>query len=141
MKLNVLAVLLITFFSCNQQSKPSPIVGTWKLVYAETNENDSIKLKDLSNTQFIKIINDTHFAFFNQQDSGNENYYGGAGTYTLTNSDYEEILSFTSVEAIKNHKFSFKIKIKGDSLIQSGVEQIKEAGIDRTITEKYIRIE
>ena len=141
MKLSVLIILIATFFSCQQHPKTNPLVGTWKLVYAETNENDSIRLKDLSNTQFIKIINETHFAFFNQQDDGNENYYGGAGTYTLTNNAYEETLSFTSVEGIKNHMFSFEIQIKGDSLIQSGVEQIKEAGIDRTIVEKYIRMQ
>lgn len=141
MKLCVLVILIVTLFSCQQQPKSNPIVGTWKLVYAETNENDSIKIKDLSNTQFIKIINDTHFAFFNQQNDGNKNYYGGAGTYTLSNKDYEETLSFTSVEAIKNHRFPFKLHIKGDSLIQSGLELIKEAGIDRTITEKYIRIQ
>lgn len=141
MKISVLIILIATFFSCQEQPNSNPIVGTWKLVYAETNENDSITLKDLRNTQFVKIINDTHFAFFNQQNNGNENYYGGAGTYTLSNNDYEETLSFTSVEAIKNHRFPFKINIKGDSLIQSGVEQIKEAGIDRTIIEKYIRIQ
>jgi len=141
MKISVLVILVLTFFCCQQQPKTNPIVGTWKLVYAATNENDSITIKDLSNTQFIKIINETHFAFFNQQNDGNENYYSGAGTYTLTDNDYEETLSFTSVEAIKNHRFSFNIQIKEDSLIQSGVELIKEAGIDRTIVEKYIRIQ
>lgn len=140
MKLTVLVILVLTFFGCEYQSKSNPIKGTWKLVYAETIENDSIKIKDLSNTQFVKIINDTHFAFFNQQNDGNENYYGGAGTYILDENDYEETLSFTSVEAIKNHKFPFKIRISGDSLIQSGVEIIKEAGINREIIEKYIRV-
>jgi len=38
------------------------------MVYAEIIENDSLKLKDLSNTSFIKIINKSHFSFFNQEN-------------------------------------------------------------------------
>ena len=141
MKLSVFIVLVLNLWSCQKQSQSNPLIGTWKLVYAETNENDSIKIKDLSNTQFIKIINHTHFAFFNQKNEGNENYYGGAGTYTLNENDYIETLSFTSVGAMKNHRFPFKVSVKDDSLIQSGVERIKEAGINRTIIEKYIKVQ
>lgn len=111
------------------------------MIYAETIENDSIRLKDLTNTGFIKIINKTHFAFFNQENIGNKNFYGGAGTYTLQDNKYIETLKFTSFEAIKNHKFPFTIEIIGDTLIQSGLEEVKAAGIKRYIIEKYIKIQ
>ena len=110
------------------------------MVYAKTIEGDSIKLKDLSNTTFIKIINKSHFAFFNQENNGTANFYGGAGTYTLKGDDYTETLNFTAVEAIKKHQFSFKIEIKGDTLIQSGIEKVEAAGMDRYIVEKYIKL-
>ncbi|MDW5290007.1 hypothetical protein [Formosa sp. PL04] len=140
MKKSILIILAIICFSCEKKSIPLGISGTWKMVYAEIIENDSIKIKDLKHTEFIKIINDSHFAFFNQNTNNTENFYGGGGTYILNGNDYEEILSYTSSENIKNHKFSFKIQIKGDTLIQSGIERIKAAGINRAITEKYIKL-
>ena len=136
-------LIVYSFANCNTE-KPeitqNKIEGTWKMVYAETIENDSIKLKDLTETTFIKIINKTHFSFFNQENSGTKNFYGGAGTYTLEGDKYTETLNFTSVEAIKKHKFPFNIRFSHDTLIQSGVEKVKAAGINRYIIEKYIKL-
>ena len=54
--------------SCTKEIKPneqetdppkpetSRIEGTWKMTYAEIRQNDSIEVKDLSSTDFIKII-------------------------------------------------------------------------------------
>ena len=140
--INFLTIVLV-FISCNPKKTSEPknkIEGTWKMVYAEIVENDSLKLKDLSNTTFIKIINKNHFSFFNQEKSGNKNFYSGAGTYSLKDSNYKETLAFTTIEAIKNHQFSFHVEIKGDTLIQSGIEKVKAAGINRHIIEKYIKI-
>lgn len=138
----IIFISLITGLMCNCTipQPMNPLQGTWKMVYAETLENDTIKIKDFSNTEFIKIINSNHFAFFNQEIGSTHNFYGGAGTYILDGSSYTETLSYTSVEAIKNHKFSFNVEFKGDTLIQSGIEKIAKAGIDRKITEKYIKI-
>jgi hypothetical protein len=116
------------------------IEGTWKMVYAEIIENDSLKLKNLSNTTFIKIINKSHFSFFNQENSGTKNFYSGAGSYVLKGNNYRETLNFTTVEAIKKHQFSFNIIVKGDTLTQSGVEKVAAAGINRYIVEKYIKL-
>ena len=49
-------------------------------------------------------------------------------------------LNFTNIEALKKHEFSFNIVNKGDTLIQSGIEKVKAAGINRTIIEKYIKL-
>jgi hypothetical protein len=134
---------MYSFSNCHEQTPSianNTIEGTWKMVYAETIENDSIQPKDLSNTTFIKIINTTHFSFFNQENSGNKNFYSGAGSYVLKGSDYTETLNFTNIEAFKNQQFSFTITFKGDTLIQSGIEKVPAAGINRTITEKYIKL-
>ena len=53
-----------------------------EMVYGEIREGDSVKVKDLSKTHFIKIINEDHFAFFNQIENEEEGYYSGAGTYS-----------------------------------------------------------
>lgn len=123
-----------------EEEKPMPIEGTWKMVYAEMIENDSIKLKDLKATTFIKIINTSHFAFFNQHDTSSQAFYSGAGTYTLKGNQYTETLNFTTVDAIRNHQFPFTVEIKNDTLIQFGTELVKAAGMNRKIVEKYVRL-
>jgi hypothetical protein len=142
--------ILITA-SCSEETKPSekikpseenisPIEGTWKMTYAEIRENDSVQVKDLSSTDFIKIINRSHFAFFNQERGTNENFTAGAGTYTFDGSKYVENLDYINFVDYRGHMFSFEVEIKGDSLIQQGFEKIEDSGIDRYILEKYIRI-
>ena len=117
------------------------VEGSWKLIYADIRENDSLIVKDLSQTDFIKIINKTHFAFFNQEKGSDENFMSGAGSYTFNGTDYIETLDFISITEYRGHEFPFKVEIIGDSLIQQGHEKIEEAGLDRYILEKYIRIE
>ena len=136
-------VLASSLFGCANKDTPgqNKIVGTWQLVYAETIESDSLEVKDLSNTRFIKIINDSHFSFLNQDENSSGAFYGGGGTYTLNGNDYTETLSFTATEALRNHEFPFKVEFKGDTLIQSGLEEVKAAGLKRNITEKYIKID
>lgn len=144
-----LIIILITYLSCNSSVKKpienvnvpeNQIEGSWKLVYGEIRENDSVAIKDLSDTDFIKIINKSHFAFFNQKTKTGEGFYGGAGTYSLNGEDYVETLEFIGAENIRNHEFLFKVIIKEDSLIQTGLEEVEEAGIKRFIVEKYIRL-
>jgi hypothetical protein len=150
MKITIIQILtLVIVLSCAKEStSPNPLAnseknaieGSWKLVYADIKENDSVQIKDLSKTDFIKIINDSHFAFFNQERGTSENFMGGAGTYTLKGSDYAETLDFINAPDYRGHVFPFKVEIKGDSLIQQGHEKIEAAGLDRYILEKYIRI-
>ncbi|EDP72786.1 hypothetical protein FBALC1_16832 [Flavobacteriales bacterium ALC-1] len=136
----VVLVVLIICTSCKNEETKNDIEGTWKMIYAETKQGDSIEIKDLSNTDFIKIINASHFVFINQDYSNVENFYSGGGTYKYQGKKYVETLGFTSVELIRNHEFPFTIKISGDTLIQKGLEEVKAAGIKREIIEKYIKI-
>lgn len=140
---------LFVLVSCHQEKTTSElpsksgensIEGTWKLVYADIKENDSLQIKDLSKTKFIKIINASHFAFFNQDEGTSENFMAGAGTYTFNGTDYIETLDFIASPDYREHVFPFKAEVKGDSLIQQGHEKIEAAGLDRYILEKYIRI-
>ena len=145
-------ILIVAFISCSPNKPDSDkttdsntinnnIIGTWKLVYGEIREKDSITIKDVTTSDFIKIINKTHFAFFNQDKNSSANFYGGAGSYTLNGSEYIEVLDFIKTKELRGHSFPFTIEIKGDSLIQYGLEEIKEANLKRYIIEKYIRTE
>ena len=144
----LLALIVVTCFimGCSDRKRDSSvkeenvIKGTWKLVYGDIKEGDSIQIKDLTNTKFIKIINNSHFAFFNQNKDSEEDFYGGAGTYTLIGSNYAEKLEFIGSKSIRGHEFSFIIEFKGDTLIQHGLEEVETANIKRYIVEKYVRL-
>lgn len=144
-----LVLLILSMFACDNLGNSSrnldnnvsnALIGSWKLVYNEIRENDSIQVKDLSNSNFIKIINKTHFAFFNQIEGQAEGFYGGGGSYTLDGDKYIEQLDYIDQVKLRREVFPFTIKIKGDSLIQYGLEEVKEANIKRFIIEKYLRI-
>ncbi len=150
MKNIVLQVFILVFIlGCTKETSSvkapensikNSIEGSWKLIYADIKENDSIQIKDLGKTDFIKIINASHFAFFNQEKETSENFMAGGGTYTFNGSDYSETLNFINAPDYRGHVFPFKVEIKGDTLIQQGHEKIEAAGLDRYILEKYIRI-
>ncbi|MDN5202008.1 hypothetical protein QQ008_11560 [Fulvivirgaceae bacterium BMA10] len=150
-RLLIMLCFALVFVACNEEEKKSEtsrpdvsnqLMGTWKMVYGEIRENDSIQIKDLTKSDFIKIINESHFAFFNQDYQDISGFYGGGGRYRLEGDNkYIETLEYTSVEAIRGHNFPFTVEIKGDTLIQYGLEEVKEANIKRHIVEKYIRME
>ena len=96
------------------------------------------------NRSFIKIINDTHFAFL-QHDltKGTDSsaiFAAGGGTYSLTDSVYAEHLTYCSDRNWEGTDFSFTITIKNDTLTQSGIEKVEQAGVNRVNTETYIRV-
>jgi hypothetical protein len=150
----ILGSLLITIslFSCEttpeqtetKSSRP-PVVGTWKLLTGTLIENGDTAITDYTkDVSFIKIINDTHFAF-TQHDltKGKDSaavFSSGAGTYSLKDSVYTERLEYCSAREWEGNDFTFTISISNDTLIQSGVEKIESAGVNRLNIEKYIRV-
>ena len=141
-KLSILSlVIAFTIIGCSEQTnKKAKIVGSWKLIYNQIKEADSIQIKDLSKTDFIKIINETHFSFTNQPKDSLGEFYSGAGTYSFDGKNYTETLQYIAFKPIRNHQFHFKIEFKGDTLIQYGREKVEAANMDREIVEKYIKI-
>jgi len=145
--------LIILAFSCNTTvenaaTDPSvnPINGTWKLLTATVIEKgDTIVTDYTKDRSFIKIINDSHFAFIQHdlnkgKDSAAAVFSAGAGTYSLKDSLYTERLEYCNAREWEGHDFPFTISISNDTLIQSGVEKIVSEGIDRINTEKYVRV-
>jgi hypothetical protein len=89
---------------------------------------------------FIKIINDSHFAFL-QHDTRKDsiNFSAGGGRYELNGDKYTEHLEYCSAKEWEGHEFNFTVTIKGDTLVQQGIEKIEAQGVDRLNIEKYIR--
>jgi hypothetical protein len=132
------------FFSCKPTPTANPLIGTWELVSATSTEKDATHSTFDPTHKMIKIINATHFAFLNhavsKDDSSATRFSGGGGTYTLSDSTYTENLEYFTDKAWENNKFSFVVKVDGDTLVQKGVEKVEKLGIDRVIVEKYKRV-
>jgi hypothetical protein len=149
MKIKIVFVIIVTaLLSCvGKISKPSPnlIEGTWQLIRGTLIEKgDTIVTDYTKNISFIKIINDTHFAFLQHdlkkgQDS-NSVFVSGGGRYSLSDNLYTEHLEYCSARNWEGNDFKFTISIKADTLIQTGVEKVENAGVNRINIEKYIRV-
>lgn len=140
----LIAILLFASCETKKESTAIPLTGTWRLISAETTEKDSTFSTLNPKTKMIKIINDTHFAFFNHdlnngKDSTASVFFGGGGKYTLKDSVYTENLEYFNNRQWENGKFEFVVKIKNDTLTQKGIEKVEKLGIKRIITEKYVR--
>lgn len=143
-----LILVIFVFISCKQSIKiekehPNPITGTWELISATTIQGDSIFNKDLKDKKMIKMINDSHFAFLNHdinKEKDSLKYYtSGGGKYKLSGNKYVEYLEYCSARGWEGHKFEFTMKVKGDTLVQRGVEIIEKLGVEREIIEVYLK--
>jgi hypothetical protein len=149
-KLLYLLSLTLLLASCAKKNSSEiksqvPIKGTWKLISGTLIENgDTTVTGYTKNASFIKIINDTHFAFL-QHDLGKGRdssavFVAGGGPYTLADSIYTEHLEYCNDRVWEGNDFSFVVTVKNDTLIQRGIEKVKEAGVNRMNIEMYVRI-
>jgi hypothetical protein len=140
----LLLLIITTICSCTKETK-HPIEGTWQLVTGTLIEKGDTVVTDYTkNISFIKIINDSHFAFL-QHDlkKGKDStavFSSGGGKYTVNDSLYAEHLEYCSAREWENNDFKFNYTIKNDTLIQKGIEKIVSQGVDRVNIEKYVRI-
>ena len=154
MKIKIGFVLIvITFMSCSGKTednvaKPSqiPVKGTWKLIVGMVIEKGDTVVTDYTkNISFIKIINDTHFAFLQHDLNKGKDpvavFVSGGGSYSLKDSLYTEHLEYCSDRNWEGNDFKFTIDIKNDTLIQSGIEKVEGAGVNRVNIQKYIRVQ
>lgn len=147
----VLATLIIT--SCESEKStatlmatPLPIEGTWKLLSGTLIEKGDTTVTDYTQKlSFIKIINADHFAFLNHdvnkgKDSATASFGAGGGSYTLKDSLYTEHLEYCNDRQWEGNDFSFTITIQNDTLVQTGIEKVESAGVNRLNMEKYVRV-
>lgn len=156
MKSKMFSLLFLAgiFVSCiNENEKKNefvsrsdiPIQGTWQLLSSTLFENGQETFSDYTKSQrMIKIINDTHFSFLKHDlklnKEGNHNFDAGGGRYILIDDNYTEFLDFYNDDKWEGKSFNFKVSIQKDTLIQTGIEKVDSAGVDRMIIEKYIKI-
>jgi len=148
----VVAFLMLLLCGCyakdqssNSSKKNLPIAGTWKLISATTVERGDTTFTDYTKTaSFIKIINDTHFAFLTHSlEKGKDsatNFDAGGGSYSLVDSNYTEHLEYCKEPEWEGHDFAFVITIRNDTLTQKGIEKVDKAGVNRLNIERYVRL-
>src|SRR5579863_10010507 len=102
------AMFLILTTGCQLNShqeipkQPLPAIrGTWKLISGTLIENGDTSITDYTkNLSFIKIINETHFAFLSHDlhhgKAADSAFSAGGGTYRLVDSLYTERLEYCS---------------------------------------------
>lgn len=127
------------------QQAALPITGTWQLISGTTIEKgDTSVTYYTKNLSFIKIINDTHFAFLKHDltkgKDSTASFGAGGGHYTLKDSTYTEHLEYCSDREWEGNDFPFTITITNDTLVQQGVEKVEGAGINRLNIERYVRL-
>lgn len=149
-----IGLLLIGAFltACGGGTRPDtapktalPIVGTWRLISGTTVENGDTTVTDYTKHQsFIKLINDTHFAFLKHDltngRGASATYDSGGGTYSLRDSLYTEHLDYCTEREWEGHAFPFIITLRNDTLTQRGIEKVADVGINRLNIERYVRV-
>jgi len=143
--IGILLFALTIFYSCDTKQAAVPIKGTWQLFSATLIDKGDTTTTDYTiDKKFIKIINDSHFSFISHDlNKGKDSlatFSAGAGTYKLVDSSYTEHLEFCSSREWENNDFHFTVSIRNDTLIQTGIEKVVSAGIDRLNIEKYVRV-
>src|SRR5215470_17993174 len=150
-QLGIIAIVVLAS-SCNSSVEKSqtssgkiPIDGTWKLLTGTLIEKGDTTVTDYTHgKEFIKIINDNHFAFLSHDLSKGKNadslFSAGGGPYKLTDSSYTEHLAYCNDRQWEGNDFTFIVIINNDTLIQKGVEKIDSLGVNRLNIERYVRV-
>lgn len=150
-KFSMIVITLLTIIftsSCKEKYKEntiatSQLIGTWKLLTGTIIKGQDTTITDYTiNQEFIKIINETHFAFL-RHDLGEDSiavFVSGGGSYKIENNKYIEHLDYCNYRPWENNIFEFEYEITGDSLTTTGIEKIESLNVNHLNIEKYVRI-
>jgi hypothetical protein len=140
----ITAFVLISVVCLSCGTTPRPITGTWKLLTGTVIEGGDTTVTDYTrNTSFIKIINETHFSFFQHDLTKGKDlavFVAGGGSYSIKDSTYTEHLQYCSTRDWEGNDFTFTIRINNDTLTQYGIEKVESAGINRINIERYVKV-
>lgn len=142
-----IAMILFSCSSMQNETKPSrkSIEGTWKLLTGTLIEKGDTAVTDYTkDKEFIKIINEDHFAFLTHDlhkgKEADSAFSCGGGHYNLNDTTYTEHLEYCNDRQWEGNDFSFTVTINNDTLTQKGIEKIDSLGVNRLNIERYVRM-
>ncbi|MGL1884921.1 MAG: hypothetical protein OCD76_00290 [Reichenbachiella sp.] len=140
----IIALGTLMIFGCSDRSEKLQINGTWRLITGTIVKQGDTTVTDYTKGQeFIKIINASHFAFMkhdlNKGQDSTAVYVAGGGTYDFDGSNYVEHLMFLNYREWEGNDFEFVMTMSGDTLIQTGREEIESLGVSQLNIEKYVK--
>jgi hypothetical protein len=97
--------------------------GAWKLEYAVYKDQQGKMVYEIKgdSDKSIKILSQEHFSFITQSKDGKFSA-AGAGTYTLKDDAYTEVVSYASLDRLMGKTYHFKCQLKEGIWIHSGDE-------------------
>jgi len=127
----------------NEAASPT-ITGTWELVSSRViAKGDTLVTYPVKGQEMIKMFAGNYFSFLkhdtNQGKGDTAVFTAGGGTYELKGENYSERLQYCNFREWENRDFHFKLRMNGDSLIQTGIEKIDSLDINQEILEIYVR--
>lgn len=146
MKISFIIFILFSlfYFTGYAPQSNSSLQGEWELVSGHSIRQDSTAQYHPRSkyTRQIKIIGTKYYSWVRQDTSMNISGFG-AGPYTLKGDNYTEKLELFHNKTFIGHSLTFKMKVKGDTLIQTGLMSLKKLGLgdyDYQLREVYVRI-
>ncbi|HEV8513226.1 MAG TPA: hypothetical protein VGQ59_08105 [Cyclobacteriaceae bacterium] len=147
-KLETLGIFLILQCCDSKPTEQQSLInleGTWQLISGTIIEKGDTTFTDYTKVhRMIKVINKTHFSFLNHDlKKGKDSttlFIAGGGRYDLVGDQYTEHLEYCSDRMWEGNDFQFTVKIKSDTLTQSGLEKIEGTAVNRINIEKYVRL-
>ena len=144
-----LSLFLVFIFllssTVNAQEKKNPIEGTWEMISGKLSSPDTTYLFPVTEYDRQIMMNSrTHTLWIRQDTSRQDAVWFGGGKYTLEGDKYTELIeTFFNPKCIGKW-YTATMKVKGDTLIQSGIWPAKKYGIgeyDMDLYEVFIRID
>ncbi|TDE17388.1 hypothetical protein [Dyadobacter psychrotolerans] len=142
--------ILLSLVSCNitsevtEKNRTLPLAGTWNLVSSKViTKTDTVNTFPVKGQEMIKMFTDNEFSFFkhdlNYGKGESAVFDAGSGTYKLEGENYSEHLAYCNYRDWENRDFNFKLILKNDTLIQTGIEKIDSLNINQEIVEIYVK--
>jgi hypothetical protein len=97
--------------------RPSPLVGTWKLLngkFTAHNANSESDQWDSSTITQYKIVTPDHFMYYSMRNHSQSVQWAGMGRVVLEDGQYTEIVENTNALGLEGKELTFCYKLEGN---------------------------
>lgn len=97
--------------------------GAWELAYAVYTDKEGKVVYEIKgdSDKSLKILSQNHFSFITQRKDKSF-AAAGAGTWSVEDNQYTEVVSYASLDRLMNKTYEFNCQLKDGTWIHSGDE-------------------